>query len=88
MSANVFMSTVEDNATGITLPTEALIPGAQGYSVFTVKTGLARITRVTIANRTETDALITSGLNDGDTVMISNILRSGDGIPVEIISIK
>lgn len=88
MSASVFMSTVEDNATGITLPTEALIPGARGYSVFAVKTGHARITPVTIANRTETDALITAGLHDGDTVMISNILRSGDGTPVEIVSIK
>ena len=88
MSARVFLSTVEENATGITLPTEALIPGAQGYSVFAVKKGVARITHVTIGNRTETDALITSGLNDGDTVMISNILRSGDGTPVEIVSTK
>lgn len=88
MSARVFVSTVEDNATGITLPTEALIPSAQGYSVFAVKNGVARITHVTIGNRTETDALITAGLNDGDTVMISNILRSGDGTPVEIVSTK
>ena len=88
MSARVFLSTVEENATGTTLPTEALIPSAQGYSVFAVKKGVARITHVTIGNRTETDALITSGLNDGDTVMISNILRSGDGTPVEIVSTK
>jgi membrane fusion protein, multidrug efflux system len=88
MSARVFLSTVEENATGITLPTEALIPSAQGYSVFAVKKGVARITQVTIGNRTETDALITAGLNDGDTVMISNILRSGDGTPVEIVSTK
>ena len=88
MSARVFISTVEENATGITLPTEALIPSAQGYSVFAVKKGVARITHVTIGNRTETDALITSGLHDGDTVMISNILRSGEGTPVEIVSTK
>ena len=88
MSARVFLSTVEENATGITLPTEALIPGAQGYSVFAVRKGVARMTHVTIGNRTETDALITSGLNDGDTVMISNILRSGDGTPVQIVSSK
>lgn len=88
MSARVFLSTVEENATGITLPTEALIPSAKGYSVFAVKNGVARITHVTIGNRTETDALITSGLNDGDTVMISNTLRSGDGTPVQIVSSK
>lgn len=88
MSARVFLSTVEENATGITLPTEALMPSAQGYSVFALKKGVARLTQVTVGNRTETDALITAGLNDGDTVMISNILRSGDGTPVEIVSTK
>lgn len=88
MSARVFLSTVEENATGMTLPTEALIPGAQGYSVFAVKNGAAKLTQVTIGNRSETDALITAGLSDGDTVMVSNILRSGDGTPVEIVSIK
>jgi membrane fusion protein, multidrug efflux system len=88
MSARVYFSTVADNATGITVPTEALIPSAQGYSVFVVKNGAAKIAPVNISNRTETDALITSGLNDGDTVMISNILRSGDGTPVQVVSIK
>lgn len=88
MSARVFLSTVEENATGITLPTEALMPSAQGYSVFAVKNGVARLTQVTVGNRTETEALITAGLSDGDTVMISNILRSGDGTPVEIVSTK
>ena len=88
MSAKVFFSSVDDNAKGVILPTESLIPSAEGYGVFVVRKGLARITPVTIGNRTESDALITSGLNHGDTVMISNILRSGDGTPVEIASIK
>jgi membrane fusion protein (multidrug efflux system) len=88
MSARVHLSIVSEGATGITLPTESLIPSAQGYSVFTVKNGLAKITAVTVGNRSESEALITSGINDGDTVMISNILRSGDGTPVQIVSTK
>lgn len=88
MSARVYFSTVSSDAKGLTLPTEALIPSAQGYSVFVVKNGSAKITPVTIGNRDEAEALITSGLNNGDTVMISNILRSGDGTPVEVVSIK
>jgi membrane fusion protein (multidrug efflux system) len=88
MSARVHLSTVSEGATGITLPTESLIPSAHGYSVFTVKNGLAKITAVTVGNRSESEALITSGINDGDTVMISNILRSGDGTPVQIVSTK
>lgn len=88
MSARVHLSIVSEGATGITLPTESLIPSAHGYSVFTVKNGLAKITAVTVGNRSESEALITSGINDGDTVMISNILRSGDGTPVQIVSTK
>ena len=88
MSARVHLSTVSEGATGITLPTESLIPSAQGYSVFTVKNGLAKITAVTVGHRSESEVLITSGINDGDTVMISNILRAGDGTPVQIVSTK
>lgn len=88
MSARVHLSIVSEGATGITLPTESLIPSAHGYSVFTVKNGLAKITAVTVGNRSDSEALITSGINDGDTVMISNILRSGDGTPVQIVSTK
>lgn len=88
MSARIYLSTVAEDARGITLPTESLIPGAQGYSVFRVKDGLARITSVTLGNRDESEAVIASGLHDGDTVMISNILRSMDGTPVQIVSTK
>lgn len=86
MSAQVYFSTQEKGAKGIILPTESLIPGSNGYSVFLVKNGVAKISPVTIGNRTEADALITSGLVDGDTVMVSNILRSGDGTPVQVIT--
>jgi membrane fusion protein, multidrug efflux system len=88
MSSTVYFSIVAEGATGFTLPTESLIPGAQGYSVFTVKSGVAKMTPVTIGNRTESEALITAGLSDGDTVMVSNTLRSGDGTPVQVVSIK
>lgn len=86
MSAQVYFSTLEEGVKGITLPTESLIPSAQGYSVFVVKNGVAKMSRVSIGNRTESDALITSGLVDGDTVMISNILRTGDGTPVQVVT--
>ena len=88
MSARIYLSTVSDDAKGFSLPTESLIPSAQGYSVFKVKNGMAKMTSVTLGNRNESEALITSGLIDGDTVMISNILRSGDGTPVQIMSTK
>lgn len=88
MSARVYFSTSSDDAKGLSLPTEALIPGGNGYNVFVVKNGAAKMVPVAVGNRGEAEALITSGLNDGDTVMVSNILRSGDGTPVQIVSSK
>lgn len=88
MSARIYFSTVHADTKGISLPTESLIPGAQGYSVFVISNNVARIQPVAIGDRNEVDALITSGLHDGDTVMISNILRAVDGTPVEIVTIK
>jgi len=86
MSAQVHFSTIEEGTKGIVLPTESLIPGTKGYSVFVVKNGMAKISPVSIGSRTESDALITSGLMDGDTVMVSNILRTGDGTPVQVVT--
>ena len=88
MSAKIYFNTSAPNAKAISIPTEALIPGGNGYSVFVVKDGVAKITPVTISNRNETSALISSGLNNGDTVMISNILRAADGVPVTVITQK
>ena len=88
MSAKVFFSTVAEDSKALALPTEALMPSAGGYSVFVVKNGIAKMTSVSIGNRSESEALITSGLTDGDTVMISNILRTGEGTPVQIVSAK
>lgn len=82
MSAKVFFNTTSENSKGIMVPTDALIPGNNGYSVFLVKQGRAKITPVTIRNRNEKEALISSGISNGDTVMISNILRAADGMPV------
>lgn len=88
MSVRVSFPTTEENSIGFLLPTQALMPSGNGYSVFTVKNGLAKNTPVKIGNRTEADALITEGLIQGDTVMISNILRSAEGTPVQAVSLR
>lgn len=88
LSARVYFSTAESNAKGITVPTEALIPGGSGYAVFIKKDGAAKMSPVTIAGRTETHAVITAGLQDGDSVIVSNILKLGDGAPVQAVVSK
>jgi membrane fusion protein, multidrug efflux system len=86
LSAKIYFSTIGKDAKGITLPTEALIPGAEGYSVFIIKNGTAKSTPVSVGNRTETRAIITAGLYNGDSVIVSNILRTGDGMPVHAVA--
>jgi membrane fusion protein, multidrug efflux system len=88
MSAQVYFPTAPEGTSAITIPTEALIPGEGGYNVFAVKSGKAKMTPVQISNRDESHALITSGIANGDTIMISNILRSGEGTPVQIVTVK
>lgn len=87
MSAKVMFNTAQGTK-GITVPAEALIPNGNGYSVFVVKNGAATITPVIISNRNENEAIITKGLNDGDSVMVSNILRAADGMPVQVVTSK
>jgi membrane fusion protein (multidrug efflux system) len=88
MSAKVYFNTSPEDEKGILVPTEALIPGGNGYSVFIIKNGVAKITPVSVSNRNEQEALISSGVTNGDTVMVSNLLRAADGIPVSVVSTK
>ncbi|HEV7329465.1 MAG TPA: efflux RND transporter periplasmic adaptor subunit [Flavisolibacter sp.] len=86
MSARIYFSTTTENARSIILPTHSLIPSGNGYSVFVVKNGMAKMTPVTIGDRNEEEATILTGLASGDTVMVSNILRAMDGTPVQIVN--
>lgn len=85
LSAKVYFSVTEKGAKGIMVPTEALSPSDKGYAVFVIKNGVAKPVAVTISNRTETDAVITSGIKTGDSIIVSNMLRIGDGTPVKAV---
>lgn len=88
LSVKIRFQTSAKNAKAINLPTEALIPSGDGYNVFVIKNGLAQSKPISIGNRTETAAIVTSGLNNGDSVIVSNILRLGDGMPVQAVVSK
>lgn len=85
LSAKVYFSITHQDAKGILIPTEALAPGEEGYSVFVLKDGLAKPINVTISNRTEKEAIITAGLVSGDSIIVSNMLRIVDGTPVKTV---
>jgi len=85
LSAKVYFQVNNQGAKGITVPTEALAPGEKGYAVFVIKNGLAKPMAVTVSNRTEKDAIITSGIMPNDSIIVSNMLRLGDGTPVKAV---
>ncbi|MES2329815.1 MAG: efflux RND transporter periplasmic adaptor subunit [Bacteroidota bacterium] len=88
LSTKIYFSTVNKGAKGVMVPSEALMPGEKGYNVFVIKGGVAKPVAVTISNRTEADAVITSGITSGDSIIISNTLRLGDGTPVLAVAKK
>lgn len=73
-SARVNLS-VANAGDALMIPTNALVPSAQGYSVFVSKEGKATITPVTIGQRSAEQIQILKGLMQGDTVVTSNLLR-------------
>ena len=70
---------------GILVPTEALIPTPKGYSLFAVKNGQAEPREVKTGTRTKATVQILAGLALGDTVITSNLLRLGPGVPVQVV---
>jgi membrane fusion protein (multidrug efflux system) len=67
---------------------QALIPSSQGYSVYTVKNNIVQLTPIEVGQRSPSGVEVLHGLNNGDTVVTSNLLRLAPGSLVQFISIK
>jgi membrane fusion protein (multidrug efflux system) len=83
-SAMVALPLNEIKATKM-VPAQALIPGIDGNGVLLVKNGKAQPAKVRIGLRTSTHVQIMEGLQSGDTVMTTNILRAKPGVPIQAI---
>lgn len=68
----------------LTIPDQALIPLGQRNFVFIVKDGKAKRIEVRPGIRTQSIVEITSGLQDGDTVVTAGHQKLQDGVPVRI----
>lgn len=64
------------------MPTEAVVPGTQGNTVYVIRGGVAHAQRVQVGIRTDEAVQITQGLNPGDTVVVAGVLALRDGRPV------
>jgi membrane fusion protein (multidrug efflux system) len=67
------------------VPTEAIIPEASGYSVYTVKDGKMAPKKVKIGVRSDKVIQITDGLTVGDSVIRTGILQVKPGDKVRVI---
>jgi membrane fusion protein (multidrug efflux system) len=81
--ANVDL-TVRSVSDALTVPAIAVIPELGGKKVFIYRDGLAEPVAVTTGIRNEREVQITSGLDEGDLVIISGILQLQPGLEVEL----
>lgn len=64
----------EPDPDAIVLPTQAVIPQARGKKVYVYNNGTAKFVDVTTGIRDSSTVQITSGLNVGDTVLVTGLL--------------
>jgi membrane fusion protein (multidrug efflux system) len=86
-SARIHLS-LHSSTDALMVLSQALIPSSQGYGVYTVKNNQAKLTEVEIGQRDPSSVEILHGLNKGDTVITSNLLRLMPGAPVRFVSLK
>jgi len=83
-SVSLVLSKIED---ALAIPSEALIPEMEGERVFVYKKGKASSVKVNTGLRTESQIQITSGLEPGDTLIVTGILQLRQGLPVQLDSV-
>ncbi len=74
--------TVIPNA--LLIPTQAVVPVQNGKKVFIAENGKAKEVMIETSTRTESDLLVTSGLNAGDTVLTTGVMALKAGSPVRV----
>jgi membrane fusion protein (multidrug efflux system) len=68
----------------ILIPTQALIPELKGVKVFVSRGGKAEKIPVQIGMRNDSTIQITSGIQEGDTVLVTGLMQMRPGMPLKI----
>ena len=71
----------------IMIPSQALISGLNGNSVWVLRSGKVASTSVDIGFRTNKSVQITRGLVIGDTLMTTNLLRAKPDLEVKVVKV-
>jgi membrane fusion protein (multidrug efflux system) len=75
---------VQQRGEGILVPAQAIVPSVSGHAVYVLREGRAELRPVEIGLRTPDSVEILRGLEVGDTVLTSNLLRMRPGARVEL----
>lgn len=62
-------------ANGFMIPSQAVVPSPRGQAVYVIENSKAKLRAVEVGTRTDDQVQILRGLNEGDAVAISNLLR-------------
>lgn len=81
--ANVTLK-LSENRDALMVPTQSVVPKLKGQSVYVYKNGQASLVDVEIGIRTENLLQVISGVNEGDTILTTNILRLRQGAKVTL----
>jgi len=86
-SANVVIH-AKSIQNAITAPNESIVKEMGRNVVYVYSNGRAKQTFLDLGMRTESDTQVLSGLNAGDTLIVSGIMQLRDGLPVVIDNFK
>jgi membrane fusion protein, multidrug efflux system len=79
---------LEDLKDAVLVPTDLIVPNIEGENVFVYKNGTAVLRKVTTGIRTDKEIQVISGLNRGDTLIVSGIIQLRPDMPVKLKSIN
>jgi membrane fusion protein, multidrug efflux system len=85
--AKVYLN-ASSNKNSIMIPANSIIPEAQGKKAVTVKGGKAVFVTIETGDRRADVVEVTSGLNVGDTVVVSGVLFARPDAPVKVRSVR
>lgn len=70
------------------IPTQAVIPGQAGQTVYVSRSGKAKVMTIQTGTRTNLKIEILSGLQAGDTVITTGILQLRNEMPVKVVKVN
>ncbi len=79
---------LHSSSNALLVSSQALMPSSQGYNVFVARNNKAELTAVEIGERNPYSVEIVKGLQAGDTVVTSNLLRLSPGSDVRFVTVK